>query len=158
MKMKHAFLILASGKSSRFGGYPKAFCKVDDTYVAQHTVDLGSKFFDNTYLVINREIYDDYKDCCKVVKSGGKVFFYYLELHFNGSAWVLKDEVEINECTPYDYTDWEYKDEINEDIASDGFIYGSNGFVVFNVAYDTLYYTGSAFSIDNDFSWSEYET
>ena len=69
MKMKHAFLILASGKSSRFGGYPKAFCKVDDTYVAQHTVDLGSKFFDNTYLVINREIYDDYKDAVKGCKT-----------------------------------------------------------------------------------------
>lgn len=60
--MKHAFLILASGKSSRFGGYPKAFCKVGDTYVAQRTVDLGSPYFDKTYLVINREIFPRYEN------------------------------------------------------------------------------------------------
>lgn len=71
--MKHAFLILASGKSSRFGGYPKAFCKVDDTYVAQHTVDLGSQYFDETYLVLNREIYPEYKYAvtgCKTMAIG----------------------------------------------------------------------------------------
>lgn len=67
--MKHAFLILASGKSSRFGGYPKAFCKVGNTYVAQHTVDLGSPYFDHTYLVINREIYSEYKDAVKGCKT-----------------------------------------------------------------------------------------
>ena len=67
--MKHAFLILASGKSSRFGGYPKAFCKIGDTYVAQHTVDLGARYFDNTYLVINREIYPEYKDVMKGCKT-----------------------------------------------------------------------------------------
>lgn len=67
--MKHALLILASGKSSRFGGYPKAFCKIDDTYVAQRTVDLGSTYFDHIYLVINREIYPDYKDAVKGCKT-----------------------------------------------------------------------------------------
>lgn len=67
--MKHALLILASGKSSRFGGYPKAFCKIDDTYVAQRTVDLGSPYFDHTYLVINREIYPKYKDAVKGCKT-----------------------------------------------------------------------------------------
>lgn len=65
----HAFLILASGKSSRFGGYPKAFCKIDDNYVAQRTVDLGAKYFDQTYLVINREIFPDYKDAVKKCKT-----------------------------------------------------------------------------------------
>lgn len=65
----HAFLILASGKSSRFGGYPKAFCKIDDSYVAQRTVDLGGPYFDNSYLVINREIYLDYKDAVKGCKT-----------------------------------------------------------------------------------------
>lgn len=67
--MKHAFLILASGKSSRFGGYPKAFCKIDNTYVAQRTVDLGAKYFDETYLAINREIYPEYKDAVKGCKT-----------------------------------------------------------------------------------------
>ena len=73
----HAFLILASGKSSRFGGYPKAFCKIDDSYVAQRTVDLGSPHFDKTYLVINKEVYPEYKDAvkgCKTLAIGtGKV-------------------------------------------------------------------------------------
>ena len=65
----HAFLILASGKSSRFGGYPKAFCKIDESYVAQRTVDLGSPHFDKTYLVINREVYPEYKDAVKGCKT-----------------------------------------------------------------------------------------
>lgn len=67
--MKRVFLILASGKSSRFGGYPKAFCKIDNSYVAQRTVDLGSKLFDATYLVINREIYPEYKNAIKGCKT-----------------------------------------------------------------------------------------
>lgn len=69
----HALLILASGKSSRFGGYPKAFCLIDDTYIAQHTINHGSKFFDKTYLVINREIYPMYKDAvhgCTTIAIG----------------------------------------------------------------------------------------
>lgn len=65
----HALLVLASGKSSRFGGFPKAFCKIDDCYVAQRTVDLGSKYFDKTYLVINKEIYPDYKDTINGCKT-----------------------------------------------------------------------------------------
>jgi len=69
----NVLLILASGKSSRFGGFPKAFCKIDDTYVAQRTVDLGSPHFDRTYLVINKEIFADYKDAvkgCKILSIG----------------------------------------------------------------------------------------
>jgi len=61
----HAFLILAAGKSSRFGGYPKAFCRIGDRTVAQRTVDLGSPFFDRTYLAINHEIYPEYKDAVR---------------------------------------------------------------------------------------------
>ena len=67
--MKRVLLILASGKSSRFGGYPKAFCKIDGSYVAQRTVDLGSPYFDETYLVINREIYPQYKVAVKGCKT-----------------------------------------------------------------------------------------
>ena len=65
----HAFLILASGKSSRFGGYPKAFCKIDENYIAQRTVDIGGTYFDQSYLVINREIYPNYKDAVKGCKT-----------------------------------------------------------------------------------------
>ena len=65
----HVLLILASGKSSRFGGYPKAFCNIEGSYVAQRTVDIGSKYFDQTYLVINNEIYPDFKDAVKGCKT-----------------------------------------------------------------------------------------
>lgn len=57
----NVLLILASGKSSRFGGYPKAFCKVGNEYIVQRTVNLGKKLFDKIYLAINKEIYPEYK-------------------------------------------------------------------------------------------------
>lgn len=60
--MKHVFLILAAGKSSRFGGYPKAFCKIGNTCVAQRTVDFGAPYFDETYLVLNEEIFPQYQN------------------------------------------------------------------------------------------------
>lgn len=71
--MKHVFLILAAGKSSRFGGYPKAFCRIGDIYMAQKTIDLGSPYFDGTYLVINKETYPEYRDAvqgCKTLAIG----------------------------------------------------------------------------------------
>lgn len=58
-------LILAAGKASRFGGYPKAFCMIDGSYVAQRTVQLGGKYFDRTYLVINRETYPAYQNAVR---------------------------------------------------------------------------------------------
>ncbi len=70
---KKVLLILASGKSSRFGGFPKAFCKIDNSYVAQRTVDLGSPFFDETYLVINKEVFSEYRSAingCRTVSIG----------------------------------------------------------------------------------------
>ena len=63
--MKHAFLILASGKSSRLNGFPKTFCKVNGKYIAQSSVDTAGKYFDKTYLVLNNEIYPEYKDAVK---------------------------------------------------------------------------------------------
>lgn len=67
--MRHVFLILASGKSSRFGGYPKAFCKVNGIYVAQRTVNLASPYFDGTYLVINKDILPEYKEAVTGCKT-----------------------------------------------------------------------------------------
>lgn len=69
----NVLLILASGKSSRFGGYPKAFCKVNGEYIVQRTVNLGKNIFDEIYLVINKEIYHEYKDViigCKTLCIG----------------------------------------------------------------------------------------
>ena len=68
--MKNVFVLLASGKSSRFGGYPKALCKVGDKYLAQATVSLAAKFFDETCVVLNKETYLEYKDAlcgCKTL-------------------------------------------------------------------------------------------
>lgn len=71
--MRHAFLILAAGKSSRFGGFPKAFCKLGDSYIAQWTVNLGSPYFDKTYLVVNKEIFPKFQNTvtgCKTLAIG----------------------------------------------------------------------------------------
>jgi len=57
--------ILASGKSSRFGGYPKAFCKIDNEYVVQRTIDLGKNHYEKTFLIVNREIFPAYNNVVK---------------------------------------------------------------------------------------------
>lgn len=69
----NVLLILASGKSSRFGGYPKAFCRIGDEIVVQRTIDYGNRYYNKTYLAINREIYPDYNDLvegCKILAIG----------------------------------------------------------------------------------------
>ena len=69
----NVLLILASGKSSRFGGFPKAFCKINNEYVVQRTVNLGKKLFSKIYLVMNKEIFPVYKDLikdCKTISIG----------------------------------------------------------------------------------------
>lgn len=66
--MKHVLLILAAGKSSRFGGYPKAFCKVGGKMVAQRTAEMGAPYFDETYLAINKELFGKYKNSVNVCK------------------------------------------------------------------------------------------
>lgn len=63
--MKRILLILAAGKSSRFGGYPKAFCDINGGPIAQHTVNLASDYYDDCYLAINKELYHNYKDAVK---------------------------------------------------------------------------------------------
>ena len=65
----NVLLILASGKSSRFGGYPKAFCKINNEYVIQRSINLGKKYYDRIYAVISREIYPEYKDAAKDCKT-----------------------------------------------------------------------------------------
>jgi len=71
MKEKHVLLVLASGKSSRFGGFPKTFCKVDNSYVAQRTIDLAKSYFESCYLVVNKEIFPGYKDRITGCKTFG---------------------------------------------------------------------------------------
>ena len=70
MSSERVLLILAAGKSSRFGGFPKAFCKFGDDYLAQKTADIASAYFRSIYVAINDEVYPEYKDSlkgCKVI-------------------------------------------------------------------------------------------
>jgi len=66
----NVLVILASGKSSRFGGYPKAFCQINGKYIVQKTVDLARTYFTDIYLVINNEISNEYRNVIK----GCKIF------------------------------------------------------------------------------------
>ena len=55
-------LIVASGKSSRFGGFPKAFCRIGNTCHVANTIQHALKVYDKVYLAVNNETYDSYKD------------------------------------------------------------------------------------------------
>lgn len=60
--MKKILLIVASGKSTRFGGYPKAFVPIGDRLVVENTVHLARPMFDEIYMAVNEETYGAYKD------------------------------------------------------------------------------------------------
>lgn len=59
---ENILLILASGKSSRFGGYPKAFCSLKTVSVVQNTINQAVGTFKKVYLALNYEVYPIYKD------------------------------------------------------------------------------------------------
>lgn len=58
-------LIVAAGKSSRFGGFPKAFCQVGHTTIIENTIAKATPYFDKIYVGVNRTIFDEYKDKVK---------------------------------------------------------------------------------------------
>ncbi|WP_298022581.1 NTP transferase domain-containing protein [uncultured Dysosmobacter sp.] len=58
----NCLLIVASGKSTRFGGYPKAFVPIGDKLVVENTVHLAKPMFDEIYIAVNEETYAAYKD------------------------------------------------------------------------------------------------
>ena len=53
-------LIIASGKSSRFGGFPKAFCQIGDKTNVENTIQMAQKIFDKIYLGVNRNTYTQF--------------------------------------------------------------------------------------------------
>lgn len=59
---KKILLILAAGKSSRFGGYPKAFCKLNKGNVIQNTISCARGTYEKIYVAVSKEIYSEYKD------------------------------------------------------------------------------------------------
>ncbi len=60
--MKEALLIVAAGKSSRFGGYPKALCMLKDRMNVENTIDYAKKVFPSIYLGLNTETVEKYSD------------------------------------------------------------------------------------------------
>lgn len=54
-------LIVAAGKSSRFGGFPKAFCKIGNVTVIENTIEKAAPYYDRVYLGVNKNIYNEYK-------------------------------------------------------------------------------------------------
>lgn len=53
-------LIVASGKSSRFGGFPKAFCQMGSITNAENTVAKSKSVIDKVYIGVNEKIYEQF--------------------------------------------------------------------------------------------------
>lgn len=63
--MQRILLIVASGKSSRFGGFPKAFCNIGDKTNADNTISLARCCFDKVYIGVNSSTYEQFSDKIK---------------------------------------------------------------------------------------------
>lgn len=55
--MMDCLLIFAAGKSSRFDGFPKAFCSLGQIKNVENTINLARQHFKKIYLIVNRETY-----------------------------------------------------------------------------------------------------
>ncbi len=58
-------LIVASGKSKRFGGFPKAFCKIKECRNIDNTIYYAKQAFDKIFLVVNTDTFKKYKNSVK---------------------------------------------------------------------------------------------
>lgn len=54
-------LIVASGKSSRFGGFPKAFCDIGNKMNVDNTILHAREVFEKVYIGVNNAVYLEYK-------------------------------------------------------------------------------------------------
>ncbi len=59
---KNVLLIVAAGKASRFGGFPKAFCNIGTTTNVENTIKQADRFFQNVYLGVNRDTFARFRD------------------------------------------------------------------------------------------------
>ncbi len=57
-----ALLIVASGKSTRFGGFPKAFCQIGEGRNIDNILHYASSYFDKIFLVVNNHTYEKYQN------------------------------------------------------------------------------------------------
>lgn len=53
--MMDRLVILAAGKSSRFGGFPKSFCDLGGIRNVENTINVARRHFKKIYLVVNKE-------------------------------------------------------------------------------------------------------
>lgn len=58
--MSNILLIVASGKSSRFGGFPKAFCQLGNITNVENTSMKSKGIIDKVYIGVNRKIFDQF--------------------------------------------------------------------------------------------------
>lgn len=55
--MENILLIVASGKSSRFGGFPKAFCRLRKGTNLDNTIRKAKGYFDRVFIGVNKTTY-----------------------------------------------------------------------------------------------------
>ena len=55
--MTDCLVIFAAGKSTRFGGFPKAFCRLGQIRNVENTISLAKPHFQEIYLVVNQETF-----------------------------------------------------------------------------------------------------
>lgn len=58
-------LIVASGKSSRFGGFPKAFCQLGAVTNVENTIEKSKTVVDKVYIGVNEKVYDEFHEKIK---------------------------------------------------------------------------------------------
>lgn len=58
----NVLLIVASGKSSRFGGFPKAFCQLGTITNVENTIEKSKNLIDRVYIGVNDRIYEQFHD------------------------------------------------------------------------------------------------
>ena len=58
----NVLLIVASGKSSRFGGFPKAFCQIGNITNAENTIEKSKGLVDKAYIGVNQTVYAQFHD------------------------------------------------------------------------------------------------
>lgn len=59
---RNILVIVASGKSSRFGGFPKAFCEMNNMTNAENTYEKAKRFYDKVYIGVNRTVYEQFNE------------------------------------------------------------------------------------------------
>lgn len=55
--MRTVLVVFAAGKSSRFGGFPKAFCSLGKATNIENTICLAKRHYKKIYVVVNKETY-----------------------------------------------------------------------------------------------------